>query len=96
MLPPPQFLKGKMMQLEKQIIVDKIEVKELGVVYAEMALRVKQGNKFVTQTSHSVTILPGEDYSSQDASIQAVCVSAHTPQVIAAYAASKSNPYQFG
>lgn len=78
------------MQLEKQIIVDKIEVKELGVVYAEMALRVKQGDKSVTQTLHSVTILPGEDYTAQDASIQAVCESSHTPQVIAAYTASRS------
>jgi len=85
-----QFLKGKMMQLEKQIIVDKIEVKELGVVYAEMALRVKQDDKSVTQTLHSVTILPGEDYSGQDASIQAVCVSTHTPEVIAAYKAAQS------
>lgn len=75
------------MQLEKQIIVEKVEVKELGVVYAEMALRVKQGDKSVTQTLHSVTIAPGEDYSTQDANIQTVCATAHTPQVIAAYRA---------
>ena len=84
------------MQLQKQIIVEKVEVKELGVVYAEMALSIKQGNKFAKQTLHSVTIVPGEDYSDQDASIQAVCASTHTPQVIAAYAASNSKPYQFG
>ena len=78
------------MQLEKQIIVEKIEVKELGVVYAELALNVKQDSKFVKQTLHSVTILPGEDYSGQDASIQDVCETTHTPQVIAAYTASRS------
>jgi hypothetical protein len=89
MLPAQQLPKGKMMQLEKQIIVDKIEVKELGVVYAELALNVKQGSKFVKQTVHSVTIVPGENYSSQDASIQAICETAHTPQVIAAYRASR-------
>lgn len=77
------------MQIQKQIIVDKIDVKELGIVYAEMALRVKQGDKSVTQTLHTVEIAPGEDYSTQDASIQAVCVVAHTPQVIAAYKASR-------
>ena len=85
MLLAQQFLKGKMMQLEKQIIVDKIEVKELGVVCAELALTVKQGNNSIKQTLHSVAIAPGEDYSSQDATIQAVCLTTHTPEVIAAY-----------
>lgn len=78
------------MQLQKQIIVDKIEVNELGVVYAELAISVKQGDKLVKQTLHSATIAPGEDYSSQDSSIQAVCKTTHTPEVIAAYTASRS------
>jgi hypothetical protein len=85
MLPAQQLPKGKVMQLEKQIIVNKIEVQELGVVYAEMALRVKQGSESVTQTLHSETIFPGEDYSNQDLEIQSVCAKTHTPEVIAAY-----------
>jgi hypothetical protein len=74
-----------MMQLEKQIIVKNIEVKEFGVVCAEMALRVKQANKSITETLHFETIVPGQDYSNQNLDIQDVCKEAHTPEVIAAY-----------
>lgn len=73
------------MQLQKQLIVKKIDVKENGVVYAEMAIRVKQNNKTVTQTLHSVTIAPGEDYSNQPEEVKLACEEAHTPQVIEAY-----------
>ena len=80
----------KPIQLEKQIIVDKIDVKDLGVVHAQLALRVTQNNQSITQAIHSVTIVPGEDYSTQDASVQVVCAATHTPQVIAAYRASRA------
>ena len=77
------------MHLEKQIIIDKIEVKELGVVHAEMSLRVQNGDKSVKQILHSVIIVPGEDYSSQDDSIKAVCAATHTPEIVAAYKAAQ-------
>jgi hypothetical protein len=78
------------MQLEKQIIVDKIEVKELGVVHAEIALCVKQGDQSVKQILHSVVIAPGEDYSNQDPKVQSMCEAVHTSEVIAAYKASQN------
>jgi hypothetical protein len=34
-------------------------------------------------------VQPGQDYSNEDASVQAVCAAVHTPEIIAAYAASQ-------
>lgn len=78
------------MSLKKQIAVDKVEVQEFGVVYAEYSIHVNQDGALVSQTMHSVTIAPGEDYSNQDASVKVVCAATHTPEVIAAYKAAQS------
>lgn len=78
------------MQLEKQIVVKKIEVEKSGVVYVEMAIRVKQSGKTVSQTLHSFSIAPGEDYSKQPEEVQMACAEAHTPKVIEEYKASHS------
>jgi hypothetical protein len=37
-------------------------------------------------------IFPGDDYSGEDARVQAICAAVHTPEVIAAYQASRAEP----
>ena len=34
-------------------------------------------------------VLPGDDYSKEDARVQAICAVIHTPEVIAAYKAAQ-------
>ena len=46
-----------------------------------MVVGIKQTNKEIKGNYFK----PGDDYSSEDAKVQAICVAVHTPEVIAAY-----------
>ena len=40
-------------------------------------------------TFHRHVVVPGYDYSNEDAKVQAICAALHTPEVIAAYKESQ-------
>ena len=43
----------------------------------------------ISRNYHGHVVQPGQDYSNEDASVQAVCGAVHTPEIIAVYAASQ-------
>ena len=67
------------MALEKQVVVDKIEVVEVGVVQVRTATRIVEDGKTISTSYHRLTIAPGQDYSQEDARVQAICAATHTP-----------------
>ena len=76
------------MTTETTSAIDKIEVIDGGIVqvrvrYSETEDGVEIGTKF-----HRYAIIPGDDFSNEDASVQSVCQAAHTQEVIEAYKAS--------
>ena len=73
--------------LEKQIVVDKIEVVEVGVVQVRTATRIVEDGNVISTSYHRTTIAPGQDYSNEDARVRAICAATHTEEVIAAYQA---------
>ena len=75
------------MALEKQVAVDKIEVVEVGVVQVRTATRIVEDGNVISQSYHRHTVAPGQDYSNEDARVQAICAATHTAEVIAAYQA---------
>jgi hypothetical protein len=75
------------MALEKQVVVDKIEVVEVGVVQVRTATRIVEDGKVISQAYHRHTIPPGQDYSNEDARVKAICQATHTAEVVAAYQA---------
>jgi len=75
------------MSLEKQIIVDQIEVVAIGIVQVRMATRIVEDGTELSRTYHRYTIAPGEDYANQPERVRAVCEAVHTPEVVAAYQA---------
>jgi len=75
------------MSLEKQVVVDKIEVVEVGVVQVRTATRIVEDGNVISQSYHRHTIPPGQDYSNEDARVQAICAAIHTPEIISAYQA---------
>jgi hypothetical protein len=77
-----------MKMLEKQIAIDRIEVVENGTVQVRQATRIIEDGQELSKSYHRWTIAPGQDYSNQEANVQAICVAAHTPEVIAAYQAA--------
>lgn len=75
--------------LEKIQIVDRIEVLENGCVQVRTKTAILEDNKQISGTFHRHVVAPGDDYSNEDAKVQAVCAAVHTPEVIAAYQAQQ-------
>ena len=78
------------MALEKQVVVDKIEVTEDGTVQVRQTTRIVEDGKVISQSYHRHTVAPSDDYSGEDARVQAICAATHTAEVIAAYQASQT------
>ena len=75
--------------LEKQTIVDQIEVVENGTVQVRTATKIIDDGKEINRTFHRHVITPGQNYSQEDDKVQAICAAVHTPEVIAAYQAAQ-------
>ena len=75
--------------LEKQTVIDLIETIENGCVQVRTCTRIMENGKQISGTFHRHVVAPGDDYSSQDAKVQAICAVVHTAGVIAAYKATQ-------
>lgn len=75
--------------LEKIEVVDRIEVVENGCVQVRTKTAIMEDGKQISGTFHRHVVAPGDDYSGEDAKVQAVCAAVHTPEVIAAYQAQQ-------
>jgi len=73
--------------LEKIIATDRIEVVESGVVQVRTCTKIMEDGKQISGTFHRHTVAPGDDYSAEDARVQAICAATHTAEVVAAYKA---------
>lgn len=76
------------MALEKQIVVDLIEVTENGCVQVRTKTAIVEDGQQISGTFHRHVVAPGDDYSKEDDRVKAICKATHTPAVIAAYKAS--------
>jgi hypothetical protein len=75
--------------LEKVVLVDRIEVVENGCVQVRTKTAVMEDSVQISSTFHRHVVAPGNDYSSEDAKVQAICATVHTAEVIAAYQATQ-------
>jgi hypothetical protein len=76
------------MALEKNVVVDKMEVLENGVVQVRTKTAILEDGEQISGTFHRHVVAPGDDYSAEDARVQAICKTTHTKDVVAAYKAS--------
>jgi hypothetical protein len=76
------------MALEKLKVVDRIEVLENGCVQVRTATRIMEDGKAISSTFHRHVVAPGDDYSAEDARVQAICKATHTVAVVTAYKAA--------
>ena len=76
------------MALTKETVVDKIEVTENGTVQVRTATRIIEDGVQLSQSYHRHVVVPGDDYSGEDARVQAICSATHTAEVVAAYQAA--------
>jgi hypothetical protein len=80
--------------LEKIEIVDRIEVIENGSVQVRTKTAIKEDGVEISSKFHRHVVAPGDDYSSEDARVQAICAATHTASVVSAYKAAQTNVAQ--
>jgi hypothetical protein len=76
--------------LEKVISVDLIEVIENGSLQVRTKTAIKEDGVEISSKFHRHVVVPGADVSSEDAKVQAIAASIHTPTVVAAYKAAQN------
>ena len=79
------------MALEKQVVTDKIEITENGIVQVRTATRIVEDGNVISTSYHRHTIAPGQDYSNECDKVKAICQATHTAEVIAAYQAMQED-----
>jgi hypothetical protein len=77
------------MALEKVISVDLIEVIENGCIQVRTKTAIKEDGVEISGQFHRHVVVPGADVSAEDAKVQAIAASIHTPEVVAAYEAAQ-------
>jgi len=77
------------MALEKKVVVDLMEVVENGCVQVRTKTAILEDGKEISNKFHRHVVAPGDDYSAEDAKVQAICAATHTLEVVAAYEAAK-------
>jgi hypothetical protein len=77
------------MTLEKQIIVDLIEVVENGSIQVRTKTAILEDGVEISSKFHRHVVAPGDDYSAEDAKVKAICAAVHTADVVAAYQATQ-------
>ena len=77
------------MALEKKVVTDLIEVVENGSVQVRTKTAILEDGKEISSKFHRHVVAPGDDYSAEDAKVQAICSSVQTPEVVAAYKAAQ-------
>jgi len=71
--------------LEKVTSVDLIEVVENGCIQVRTKTAIKEDGVEISNKFHRHVVVPGADYSNEDAKVQAIASSIHTPEVVEAY-----------
>ena len=75
------------MSLTKQTIIDQITVTENGIVLYREATRIMEDGTKISETYHRSSLTPGQDLTDIPEQVAAHCVTAWTPEVVAAYKA---------
>lgn len=76
------------MALEKKVVIDLVEVLEKGSVQVRTKTVILEDGVEISSKFHRHVVLPGADYSAEDAKVQAICSSVQTPEVVTAYKAA--------
>lgn len=75
------------MAIEKQVVIDKIEVLERGEIQVRQATRIIDEGIEIAKTYHRWAYAPGDDVSEQTDLVKAISNLVWTPKVVADYQA---------
>lgn len=71
--------------LQKIETVDHIEIAENGTVQVRTKITIFDGDQKLSEVFHRHCVVPGVDYSAEDARVSAICAVTHTPEVVQAF-----------
>jgi hypothetical protein len=77
------------MSIENIVSVDLIEVVKNGSIQVRTKTAIIENGEQINYTLHRHIVVPGADYSNEDAKVQAIAASTHTAEVIDAYQAAQ-------
>lgn len=77
------------MALEKQTVIDKIEVLELGHIQIREVVRIVEDGNELSASYNRSSLYPGQDLTGQDAKVTAIAKAVWTKEVVAAYKAAQ-------
>jgi hypothetical protein len=78
------------MALEKQTVVDLIEVVESGVVQVRTKTKIMEDGTELSASFSRHVVAPGADYSGECDKVKSICAATHTTAVVAAFKAAQS------
>jgi hypothetical protein len=78
------------MSLTKTTVVDQILVQENGTVLYREATRIMEDGNEISKTFHRSSLAPAQDLTGVPANVVAICNTAWTAEVIAAYQAAQA------
>ena len=79
------------MSLAKVISVDLVEVVENGTIQVRTKTAILEDGQEISSQFHRHVVVPGDDYSAEDARVKAICGVTHTQSVVDAYKATLDN-----
>ena len=77
------------MAITKETVVDQITVTENGIILYREVTRIIEDGVELTKKYHRTSLTPGQDLTGQPANVVAICNTAWTPEVVAAYQAQQ-------
>lgn len=75
------------MSLSETKVIDQITVTENGIVLFREATRILKDGEQIAQTFHRTSLTPAQDLTGVPSQVSAICNTAWTPEVVAAYEA---------
>jgi hypothetical protein len=76
------------MALTEESFADKVEiVGDFSHVQVRTATVIKRDGEEISRSFHRHVVAPGDDYSAEEAKVQAICAAVHTSEVVEAYQA---------
>jgi DNA-binding transcriptional LysR family regulator len=78
------------MSLTKTTVIDQITITENGIVLYREATRIMEDGNQISQTYHRSSLTPAQDLTGVPANVVAICNTAWTAEVIAAYQAEQA------
>lgn len=80
------------MALEKETVIDMVEVLENGVLQVREATRILEDGVVLSQSFHRKVLVPGQDVSGEAQKVQDIAAATWTQAVIDAYNAAHPAP----